>query len=95
MKNDDVLTVRIGKYREQDGKCGVCGDSLSLNGAQLAHKIPQRKWCIKRFSAQVIHHPMNMVLVCGLECNARAQINPDSLQAERLAAKIRKDGGAK
>ena len=71
-------------------KCEVCGCSLWGCKAypQLAHRIPQRKWCIKKWGRDVIHHEMNLALVCSLECNAKVQLNPESLEAEELAAQI-------
>lgn len=78
----------ILKYNEQGGRCYICHAPLHDGNMQLAHRIPQRKWCLKKWGAAVIHHPKNMVLVCGLECNARAQLNPESLEAEVLAKTI-------
>jgi len=85
-----VEQVRLEKYRETGYRCEVCGKYLWATGAipQLAHRIPQRKWCLKRWGKEIIHHPDNLALVCGLECNAKVQINPDGVDAAVLAAKI-------
>ncbi len=78
-------------FRQQQGRCQCCGKMFGVyDEYQLAHRIPQRKWCIKRWGADVIHHPLNMALVCCLACNATVQINPDSLEAGKLAEKIKK-----
>lgn len=84
---DHIRSTRARKFLEQRGKCAVCGKLLTTE-MQLAHKIPQRKWCLREWGAEVIHHPRNMALVCSLECNARVQMNPESLGAAQLAASI-------
>lgn len=87
---DRMGEVRRHKHNEQGGMCWVCHRSLWgwKANPQLAHRIPQRKWCIKKWGKAVIHHPRNMVLVCGIECNAKAQLNPESLEAAALAEDI-------
>jgi hypothetical protein len=82
--------VRERIFRERPYVCEICGRPLWGWGVipQLAHRIPQRKWCLKRWGKEVIHHPRNLVLVCGLECNQKAQINPEGLEAAALAAEI-------
>lgn len=83
----DIAEVKRAKLEEQHGTCPIC--LLPLNGSgELAHRIPQRKWCIKHFGADVIHHPMNMMLTHP-QCNAGAQINPESLWAKSFAATIK------
>jgi len=75
-------------FDRQGGRCFICGTPLAFHGFQLAHRIPQRKWCIERWGKAVIDHPMNVAGVCGLRCNARAQLDPVSKQAEWLAEQI-------
>lgn len=84
----ELYQVRQALAFIQHWQCAACGKTIGPEQGQIAHRIPQRKWCIKHFGRDVIHHPMNMVLVCNLECNAKVQLNPDSLEAERLARKI-------
>ena len=84
-----IADVRETKYHKQGGRCFICGRPVRFALFQLAHVIPQRKWCLSHFGEDVIHHPMNMHGVCGLACNGRAQINPDSLEAEMFAESIR------
>lgn len=91
MKRDsaDIEEVKREKLEEQHGTCPIC--RLPLNGGgELANRIPQRRWCIKRFGADVIHHPMNMMLTHS-QCNSGAQINPESLWAQSLAATIKSE----
>lgn len=88
--DDRIMGLKVRKLIEQKGKCKVCGKPIGLD-AQLAHRIPQRKWCINHFGERVIHHSMNMVLVCSLDCNCAAEINPITLQADILAVRILKE----
>lgn len=90
-KTDTIQQVKAAKLIEQYHRCGRkgCGNPIGWD-SQLAHLIPQRKWCIGRWGLEVIHHPDNMVLVCGLDCNAAVQLDPVSHEAEALASKIRK-----
>lgn len=82
--------TRILLWVQQGGRCAHCHGWIHYTqvNVQLAHRIPQRAWCIKRWGADVIHHPLNLGLVCGERCNAAVQLNPDSLPAEDLAKRI-------
>ena len=90
-KSNKIQKIKAAKLLEQHYLCGRpgCRERIGLD-SQLAHRIPQRKWCISRWGLEVIHHPDNMVLVCSLACNAAVQLNPISLEAKALAAEIRK-----
>lgn len=87
--HERMAQLREDKYVAQAGRCGVCNRHVRFAMFQLAHRIPQRKWCVERWGEEVIHHPKNIVGVCGLACNARAQMNPVSVFAEMHAAEIR------
>jgi hypothetical protein len=80
--------TRVAIYNAQGGRCAECGKRLAFSSFQLAHRIPQRKWCIRKWGKTVIHHPLNMAAVCSLRCNAAIQINPDSQYAVDLAVYI-------
>jgi len=60
-------------------QCAKCGEPSN----QLAHIIPKRKTRIKKYSKDVIHHPLNLVPVCSLKCNDSCDIG-QSVQAERF-----------
>lgn len=90
-KSNRIQELKAEKLLAQHYLCGRRGCRERIGPeAQLAHLIPQRKWCIGRWGLEVIHHPDNMVLVCGLDCNAAVQLDPVSREAEDLAARIRK-----
>lgn len=86
-----ITELRRLKYYQQGGRCKTCGRPLR-EGFELAHIIPQRKWCLARWGEGVIQHPDNMHATCPGACNSAAQINPDGLEAERLATAIRAKG---
>ena len=65
--------------------CEVCGVRPS---EQLAHRIPQAKGNLKRFGQTIIHHPLNLVWVCGLRCNAAVNIEHRPEEKRRLLAEI-------
>ncbi len=53
----------------------ICEDSIHANGTpQLAHRIPQKKENLRKYGADIIHHPLNMRAVCSLYCNGRVSV---------------------
>lgn len=57
------------------GTCVVCGESLAAHGTpQLGHRVAKTKARVENYGAEVIHSPLNMVPVCSLQCNDRANI---------------------
>lgn len=63
---------------ERDSFTCICGCSVMAHGTpQLAHRIPQRKHLFRKFGAEIIHHPINLVSTCSLECNASVSIAQD------------------
>jgi hypothetical protein len=78
------------KYLEQNGVCAYCGqDLLATDKVELAHRVPQRKYLLKKYGKEIIHHPLNMKLTHAGNCNAGVQLMPESLPAKRLIEKIR------
>jgi len=65
--------------------CAVCGEAPST---QLAHRISKSKANIKRYGAQMIHHPLNLVPVCGLRCNSSVLIDGNPGKKSQLLGKI-------
>lgn len=68
--------------------CQWCGRPIREGVPQLGHRIPQRKMYLKRYGAEVIHHPLNMASACSLLCNGRLDIGGQPREIERLAGKI-------
>lgn len=91
-EQEKIYNLKNQKFLEQHGICPACKKEFkSSDKLELAHIVPQRKWCLKRFGKEVIHHPLNMKLTHSGNCNAKVQINPDSLQAEQLVFAIRNE----
>jgi len=73
------------------GKCQVCGVSLFGKIPQLAHRIPKKKAYLKKYGRAVIHHPLNLRVVCSLRCNSACLLDPAThpIEARELVRKIR------
>lgn len=69
-----IYNMRKKKLALSGYTCEVCGRSINEYNCQLAHIIPQTKVNIKKYGKDVIHNELNMRIVCGLECNAKAMI---------------------
>lgn len=67
--------------------CEFCGEP----GTQLAHRIINSAANIRNYGKAIIHHPLNTALVCGLKCNAKANIEHDPLEKWRLLKQIQKE----
>jgi len=66
----------------------VCGEPVTVNGGELAHRIPQRKWCLAKYGPRIIHHRDNLVLIHPGACNDAVSISNHPLEMERLAQSI-------
>ncbi len=75
----NLYRMKADKLREQHGKCAFCGKILSDNiPCDLAHIIPQRKWILKKYGYEIIHHPLNMKVTCHNDCcNSGVQLSPN------------------
>ena len=60
-------------------KCAHCGKILSDNVmTDLAHILPQRKWILKKYGSEIIHHKLNMKVTCHNDnCNSGVQMSPN------------------
>lgn len=84
-----IAERRFEVYQQQSGRCFTCGMPMPYTEFELAHRIPQRKWCIKRWGQDVVH--ASTVGTHRGGCNSGAQLDPNSLAAEKLAATLRRD----
>lgn len=86
-KTDAIYETKLAILERTAGYCENCG---SNPGFQLAHVIPQTKANLAKYGAEVIHHHMNLRLVCSLECNAAVALGKSqTIEMDRLAAAIR------
>lgn len=75
------MELKEKKYIEQDGRCAACGELFMFGEAQeLAHIVPQRKWIIKKYGEQYIHHNLNLKLTHSGNCNAAVQMSPNKTE---------------
>jgi len=90
-KRLEVSECKLEKWYEQGGICPACGEFLAVQEAELAHRIPQRKYYLKQYGPRVIHHPLNLVLTHRGACNDAVSISNHPVEVDRLAARIRKE----
>jgi 5-methylcytosine-specific restriction endonuclease McrA len=86
-----IREMRFRLFSEQSGRCLSCGEPVAITTMELAHRIPNRKWTVKLFGEEVIHHRKNFWGTHPGRCNSKAQLNPDSVYAEDLAREIQRD----
>jgi 5-methylcytosine-specific restriction endonuclease McrA len=80
---------RIELFERDSWQCQVCGGPLTT--PQLAHRIGQRKQFLKLYGSQIIHHPLNLVSVCSLKCNAHVDISNRPADIADLVRQIKEE----
>ena len=83
---------RARLYARSQGFCEACGKPL-YEGFQLAHVIPQTKHNLKKYGKEVIHHDLNLKVVCSLKCNSAVLKNlaTHPVEGQELIEKIKKE----
>lgn len=71
-KSLEIFDTRLKLYERSQGRCEICGISMSFGQMQMAHRLRQSKANLKKWGEEIIHHPINLVATCSLKCNARA-----------------------
>ena len=87
------MSHEIGELKElvfnrDHWTCQYCGKPLRSGVPQLAHLIPQRKGNLKKYGKAIIHHPLNFLSACSLDCNNRMQVN-NVIKQERIVEIIK------
>ena len=59
------------------GVCEVCGKTLTRSTWQGAHKIANTKANRAKWGDWIIDHPLNIAIVCSLDCNHSCNIGYD------------------
>lgn len=83
-KQFEILEQRAEIFKRDCYTCQHCRSSIFEYGTpQLAHRVAQTKANLKKYGKAVIHHPLNMVSACSLECNAAMNIgmNPGKVMS--------------
>ncbi len=90
-----IRAMRERVFRDQSGMCWTCGEYMVLTEdrrsprrCELAHRIGQGKVNRSLWGSRVIDHRENLRGTHPGECNRRVNINPGSIEAERLALRI-------
>lgn len=85
----DLEEDRMTLYRRQHGLCETCNQSLRYQESQLAHRIPEALWAIKKWGMSVIDHPLNKALTHAGACNDAVLIGNDPETCKALVKLIR------
>jgi len=96
MKERDKLEAIEKKQKiiaERGFRCEVCGKPVSYQTASLAHRIPKAKSYLKRYGEDIIHHRMNLAVVCSLRCNSAVLLDPKThpIESDELIKKIKEE----
>ncbi len=83
-----ISEMKVELWNAAGGLCLVCGKPLRIENAELAHRIPQRRWCFAKWGPAVIHHARNLVLTHRGACNDAVSLGNHPVAMERLAAEI-------
>lgn len=87
-----IAEMKLQKAQEQEGKCAVCKKPLLMDlFPQLAHRIGQGY--ISVYGEKIIHHPLNLALVCSLECNGKVNLHNRPEEKKALLEEILSDLG--
>jgi hypothetical protein len=89
----NLIEHKIQMLKACNWECEVCGNPLTLDGCQLAHRLPSTKYNLKTYGKQIIHHPKNLACVCSLKCNSAVLLNRSThpVEANELIDEIRDD----
>lgn len=66
-------------------RCEVCGRPILDGQPQLAHRIAKSKANLAKYGEAVIHHDLNLAMVCCLKCNDAVLVSKPDTVAELLA----------
>jgi hypothetical protein len=80
-------------WERQAGRCAACGRiGDGPESMEAAHLIPQSEWALGKWGANIIHHDLNIRLVCRgrSECNDAVSISNQPRSCDRLAEEIRR-----
>lgn len=92
-KSLKIYETQILLYERAKGLCENCGKPVMFSNMQTGHKIPQHKRYIEMYGEEVIHHPLNLAMVCSLKCNDAVLLDPKThpIEAKELIERIKED----
>ena len=88
---EQVMETKLRLLNQRGSRCEVCGNPVTLETCQLAHRIPKTKYNLKTYGAKVIHHDLNLAVVCSLGCNSAVLCNiaTNPVEAGRIISEIK------
>ena len=89
----DAIEQKVMMLNQRGWKCEVCGKPLTLDGCQIAHRLPQTKYNLKTYGKHIMHHQKNLACVCSLKCNSAVLLNRSThpVESEILLEAILED----
>ena len=85
----DALEERWDIYWRDFGRCQHCGQSVTFEGSQVAHRIANTKANRHRWGSDVIDSMENKALTCSLYCNSRMNIGGNPIACREIAEKAK------
>ena len=87
-----IQMLKARKLVEQNIRCAACGKVFKIGDKmELSHIIPQRKYLIKLYGKEIIHHELNMKLCHAGACNSAVQISPNKTELVNQHIQMIKD----
>ena len=92
-KSLKIYETQILLYERARGLCENCGKPVMFANMQIGHKIPQYKRYIEMYGEDIIHHPLNLAMVCSNRCNDAVLLDPKThpIEAQELIEKIKEE----
>jgi hypothetical protein len=90
-----IREMKFIQHLTQHGKCDHCHKDIpssKIYESHLAHRIPKSKANLKKYGKDIIHHPLNIPLVCGdnnNKCNNAVLIGEKPIRIMALVAEIK------
>ncbi len=81
-------TQRLIALASSGGVCEVCGKTLTATTWQGAHRIANTKPNRAKWGSLIIDHPLNIAIVCSLNCNHSCNIGNNEGECLKLARRI-------
>ena len=91
-KSLDISEMKLRVFQRDDYICQNCGKYLLSGVPQMAHLIAKSKANLKKYGAEIIHHPFNLASVCCVEpCNSAMNIGNNPEAVRELVERIKED----
>jgi hypothetical protein len=85
----EINELKNRLIKESHYKCQACGRHIIF--CQLAHRIKKSKYNIKKYGKEIIHHPLNLKVVCSLRCNSKVDIGCNEELEKKIFEEIKEE----